>query len=183
MPTWLARIASRPEWKAPPSDRRHLGVAVPAELEHLALGASSESDRWRPAEVALVCTTRSRSPAASGGPREPYAERARDAGAGGVHVDERHVDTGDTGSSRATQHPTMPAPTTVTRSPTSGALPQCVDRGLDRAGQHGTVGGDVVRTGDHGIGGDDVRRLVRVEAEDGAAAQGRGPSSTTPTLR
>ena len=62
-------------------------------------------------------------------------------------------------------------------------VPQRVDRGLDDPGEHGAGDRHVVgHDGDRG-GRDDVRRLVRVQAEDGAAEQLGGPSSTTPTLR
>ena len=69
----------------------------------------------------------------------------------------------------ATQHPTMPAPTTVTRSPIrGGGVPERVDGGLDGAGEHRSGRRHVVRRRDDRRGGDDVAGLVRVQAEDGA---------------
>ena len=59
VPTWLARTVRRPEWKAPPRDS--VVSSSPYQLSSMTVpsGASSSSDSWRPAEVALVCTTRS----------------------------------------------------------------------------------------------------------------------------
>ena len=84
-------------------------------------GASSSSERWSPADVALVCTTRSHPPAASSGTAKPapsaVATAARDASTS-TSVTRT---PGNRASRRATQQPTIPAPTTATRSPTSGA--------------------------------------------------------------
>ena len=177
-PTWLARTASRPEWNEPPSDsrrprrRRTSSARAPSPS-----GASRSSESCSPAEVALVCTTRSRPPGASAGSSEADAERGRDVGARSGSTSTSVTSTpGIPASSRATQQPTMPAPTTATRSPTQrGGVPQRVDGGLDRAGEHGALGRHVVGHHDDGVGRDDVRRLVRVEAEHGAPQQVGGP--------
>ena len=122
VPTWLARSVSRREWKAPPSGSGHLAVAVPAQREHgrprRGAGRATSCSpapraRWR----APRGPARRRRPAArrtgrrAGRPRPPGCGRCRPV---------RRRCTGTGASSRATQHPTIPAPTTVTRSPSSG---------------------------------------------------------------
>ena len=85
----------------------------------------------------------------------------------------------------ATQHPTMPAPTTLTRSPTSGGASQRALTAVSTVpGQDRPLGRHAVRHRDHGRRRHHVARLVRVEAEHGPSLQRRaGPCSTTPTLR
>ena len=72
-------------------------------------------------------------------------------------------------TSRATQHPTMPAPTTVIRSPTSGpASHKALTAVSTVPAQDGTVRRDLIGDHCHGVGRHDVRRLVGEQAEDGA---------------
>ena len=176
VPTWLARMRRRPGWNAPPSERRDLGVAVPAQVEDRALGGEQVEGPLEPggggagvhdevpAALARRRAGRSRRPAPPRRPRREGSTSTRVTCAPGIRA-----------SSRATQQPTIPAPTTATRSPTSGrGVPQGVDRGLDGAGEHRAGGGHVVGHHGHGAGRDDVRGLVRVEAEDRAAAQPGG---------
>ena len=148
-------------------------------------GASRSSDRCSPADVALVCTTRSRLAGGVGGQREVDAERGGDLGAGGVDVDERHLHAGEPGEQArdaAADHAGADDRDPVAEQ--RRGVPQRVDRGLDGAGEHGARRRHVVGHDDHGPGRHDVGGLVRVEAEDGAAhAAASGPCSTTPTLR
>ena len=167
----------RREWKAPPSERRT--SASPYQLRSMTVpsAASRSSDRWSPADVALVCTTRSRPPAASSGRAKSTPSAAATSARAGFDVDERDVRTpGNRASRRATQQPTIPAPTTATRSPTSGAAShRRVDGRLHGAGEHRARRWHVIRHDHHGPGRHHVGGLVRVQAEDGAAAQLRRP--------
>src|SRR4029077_5692116 len=83
-------------------------------------GASSSSERWSPADVALVCTTRSHSPAASCGRAKEAPRAAATPARDGSTSTSVTSTAGNRASRRATQQPTIPAPTTATRSPTSG---------------------------------------------------------------
>ena len=75
-------------------------------------------------------------------------------------------------SSRATQQPTIPAPTTVTRSPSSGAASQSALTAVSTVpASTARAGGTSSGTTRHGAGRHHVGGLVRVQAEDGAAAQ------------
>ena len=106
-------------------------------------------------------------------------------GPGRVDVDQRHARRpGMPASSRATQQPTMPAPTH--RDPVADQrrrVPERVDRGLDGAGQHGPPGRHAVRDRRRPQpAGTTYARLVRVQAEDGAAEQ-RRPGPARPRRR
>src|SRR3954447_6589090 len=120
VPTWLARSARRPEWNAPPSASRTSASPYQLSSSTVPSGASSSSERCSPAAVALVCTTRSRPPAAAAGCAKP-APSARATSAREASTSTSVTSTpGKRASRRATQQPTIPAPTTATRSPTSG---------------------------------------------------------------
>ena len=117
-----------------------------------------------------MCTTRSGRRRRVGGQRERRAERARrPRPATGVDVDQRHLDARDAGRAAGpTQQPTMPAPTTATRSPTQRrGVPQRVDRGLDGAGEHGPGRRHVV--------GHDGRRRRPGRRTPSGAGRGRRP--------
>ena len=124
VPTWLARMPRRREWKTPPRERRT--SASPYQLRSMTSpsAASRSSDSWSPADVALVCTTRSRAPAASsGGAKWTPSPAATSARAGCTSTSVTSA-PGIRERRRATQQPTIPAPTTAIRSPTSGAASQ-----------------------------------------------------------
>ena len=150
-----------------------LAVAVPAELDDRALGREQVERSLQPGGRRAgvhdqVASRRRRRPAARS--RRRARRRPRP---GRIDVDERDLRPPGTGSAaRATQQPTMPAPTTVTRSPSSGRrVPQRVDGGLDGAREHGAGGRHVLGHDGHRAGRHHVGGLVRVQAEDGAAAQ------------
>ena len=121
VPTWPACSRRRPAWNAPPSESRTSASPYQLSSSTVPSGASRSSERWSPAAVALACTTRSHPPAASSG----CAKAAPSAAA--TSARERSTSTsvtstaGNRASRRATQQPTIPAPTTATRSPISGA--------------------------------------------------------------
>ena len=177
-PTWLPRMLSRPEWKRAAQRQAHLAVAVPAQLDHCALrreqfqrsAGARRTSRWR----ARPGRGRRRPrPAARTRRRAPPRRRPVAASTSTSWT----VTPGNRARRRATQQPTIPAPTTVIRSPTSGAASHSaltavstVPASTARAGRH------VIGYDDHGVGRDDVGGLMRVEAEHGAArAAPRGP--------
>ena len=84
-------------------------------------GASSSSERWSPADVALVWKTRSHPPAASSGRAKPAPSAAATSARDASTSTSVTSTAGKRASRRATQQPTIPAPTTATRSPISGA--------------------------------------------------------------
>src|SRR3954447_25202143 len=121
VPTWLARSPSRPTWNAPPSESRTSSSPYQLSSSTVPSGASSSSERWNPAAVALVCTTRSHAPAACSGRAKPAPSAAATSARDGSTSTSVTSIPGNRASRRATQQPTIPAPTTATRSPTSGA--------------------------------------------------------------
>ena len=146
-PTWLAADGQPAGVEGLAERHRHRPVAEPAQLDHLALGAEQlpapgsarPGSRWR---AAPGRSRRRRRPGC--GTRTPSAAAtAARAGSGRPAAPGR---PGSPASSRATQQPTMPAPSTAIRSPISGAgVPQRVQRGLHRAGQHRPGGRHPVR--------------------------------------
>ncbi len=110
---------SRPEWKAPPRER--VTSSSPYQLSSTTLpsAASRSRERCRPAPVALVCTTRSRPSAACSGSAKSTPRASATAARVGSTSTSSTRTPGNCASSRATQQPTMPAPTTLTRSPGS----------------------------------------------------------------
>ena len=135
-------------------------------------GASSSSERWSPADVALACTTRSRPPAASAGSAKSTPSAAATSARPAIDVDERDLhrrEPAQQARDAAADHAGADDGDPVAEQ--RCGVPQGVDRGLDRARQHGTsgrhaLGHDGDRVGRHHVGG-----LVRVQAEDRAAAQ------------
>jgi len=91
------------------------------------IGASRSSERWRPSDVSTSYARpgrahRRRRP----GSAKIDAERIRDGGASGIHVDERDLhrrEPAQQARDAASSHHPGPA-TTVTRSPSSGAASQ-----------------------------------------------------------
>ena len=150
----------------------HLGVAVPAELEHRALGREQVQRALEPGRRRARVHDQV---AAAGGVvrlREADAERGRDLGPRRVHVDERDLDRREAGQQAgdaAADHPGADDGDAVADQ--RGRVPERVDRRLDGAGEHRARGRHVVGHDGHGAGRHDVRRLVRVQAEDRAAAQ------------
>ena len=139
-------------------------------------GASSSSERWSPADVALVCTTRSQPPAASSGSAKPApsaaATSARDASTS-TSVTSTAGNRREQAGDAAADHPGADDGDAVADQ--RRRVPQGVDGGLDGAGEHGARGRHVVGHDGHGAGRHHVGRLVRVQAEDRAAAQLRRP--------
>ena len=173
VPTWLARSPRRPRVERAAERERDLGVAVPAEVDHRALGREQveralQAGRRRARVHDEVAARRRRRPARA----KPTPSAPATAARPGSTSTSVTSTAGNRASRRATQQPTMPAPTTAIRSPTSGGgVPQRVDGGLDGAGEHGARRRHVVGHDGHGAGRHDVGRLVRVQAEDGAPAQ------------
>ena len=168
-PTWLARTASRPEWKAPPRGSRHGLVAVPAQVEHLPLRREQLQREPEPGRRSRWCARPGRgSPGASSGWAKPTPSAAATAARPGSTSTSVTSTPGDPGEQPGHAHPTMPAPTTATRSPTSGPqVPQRVDRGLDGAGEHRPAGRHAV--------GDDGRPRPRARRTPSGAGAGRRP--------
>ena len=172
VPTWLARSAEAAGVERAAEREPHLGVAVPAEVEHRALGREQVERALQPGRRRARVDDQV---AAAGGvvrPREAGAERGRDLGPRRVDVDERHLDRrepGEQAGDAAADHPGADHGDAVADQ--RRRVPQGVDGGLDRAGEHGARGRHVVGHDGHGAGRHHVGRLVRVQAEDRAAAQ------------
>ena len=174
------------EWKAPPSDSVHLGVAVPAEVERPCPPARAGPATLQPGRGGAGVHDEVAAAGCVGRQREVDAERRGDAGARPASTSTSVTRTpGIRASSRATQQPTMPAPTTVTRSPTSGAASH---RALTAVS---TVPASTARAGGHVLGDDDHRAAPGRRRRSGAGrgrrrcgrAASAGPCSTTPTFR
>ena len=149
-----------------------LGVAVPAEVDHGALGREQVERALQPGRRRAGVDDQVAAAGGVGRQREVDAERGRDRGPAGIDVDERDLHAGNRRSRRATQQPTIPAPTTATRSPTSGAASQRALTAVSTVpASTARAGGTSVGHDGHGAGRHDVGGLVRVEAEDRAAAQ------------
>ena len=108
------------------------------------------------------------------GQGEVHLEAGRHVGARGVDVDERDGDAGDAGEQPG--HAAAHGPGPDHRHPVTDqrpGVPERVHRRLDDPGEHRARDRHVV--GHDGDGGrrHDVRRLVGVQAEDGAPAEVR----------
>ena len=122
IPTWLERIVRRREWKSPPS--RRLTARSPYQLASMISPSVAAVSRasCSPSPKPLV----SHHEVAVAAARRPDA-RTRRRAARRRPPSQRSTSTSVTSTpgmpraSRATAHPIMPAPTTLTRSPTSGA--------------------------------------------------------------
>ena len=172
VPTWLARMPSRARVERASEREPDLGVAVPAEVDDRALGREQLERALEPSGRRAGVHDEVATAGGVGGQREVDAERGRDVGPAGIDVDER-----DLHGREPAQQPCDAAadhPGADDRDPVAEqwrSVPQRVDRGLDRAREHGTsgrhaLGHDGHRARRHHVGG-----LVRVQAEDRAAAQ------------
>ena len=172
-PTWLERIVRRREWNSPPEVETNGAVAEPARHDDLALGRGSP-----PGRTAALPPSRSHPPrcpdraARRRGARTATPSASADGGLRAVHVDQHDVDARD-----------------LTREPCDGAadhpgpddgdaiaderrgIPQHVDRGLDRAREHGPAGRNALGHHRDGGFGHDERRLMGEKGEHGPATQ------------
>ena len=172
-PTWLDRMVSRRSWKAPPRARATRAVAVPAEVDHGPLGRQQVERELQAVGggAGVVDDDRGRARASSG---RAYATPSAGGQVGPpvVGVDQRDLTPGNAGQQPGHTAPTMPAPTTATRSPTRGgpshtALTAVSTVPASTARRAGTPAGtSVTAEARH-----DIARLMGVEAEDGAAQQ------------
>src|SRR5919198_2695754 len=184
VPTWLARSRRRPAWNAPPSESVTSSSPYQLRSSTVPSGPSRSSERWSPAAVALVCTTRSQPPAASSGSAKPAPSAAATSARAGSTSTSVTSTAGNRASRRATQQPTMPAPTTATRSPTRGPASHraltavsTVPASTARAG--GTSSGTTVTAPagtTYAVWCGYRQKTVRPRSSG-------GPSSTAPTLR
>ena len=150
----------------------HLGVAVPAQVEHGALRREQLERALEPGG----CRARVHDQVTSAGgvlrPREAGLERRRDLGPRLVDVDERDFERREAGEQprdAAADHPGADDGDAVADQ--GGRIPEGVDGGLDGSGEHRARGRHPVGHDRHRVSGHDVRRLVRVQAEHRAAAQ------------
>src|SRR5215210_4689606 len=184
VPTWLARSPRPPAWNAPPSESRTSASPYQLRSSTVPSGASRSSERCSPADVALVCTTRSQPPVASSG-RAKCAPSASATPARDASTSTSVTSTaGNRASRRATQHPTIPAPTTATRSPSRGGASQraltavsTVPASTARAG--GTSSGTTVTA----PAGTTYAVWCGYRQNTVRPRSSGGPSSTAPTLR
>ena len=142
-PGWHG-CASRDEWNDPPSDSSTRESPYQLRSSTVASGASRSSESWRPrarrARVhdEVVVAVRVGAQAALGSARSRHRDARPPAARVGSTSTRVTRQPGIATSRRATQHPTMPAPTTATRSPMrGGGVPERVDGRLDGAGEHG----------------------------------------------
>src|SRR5215207_3591644 len=184
VPTWLARIRSRSAWNTPPSESCTWASPYQLSSRTVPSGASSSSERWSPAAVALVCTTRSHPPAASSGRAKPAPSAAATAARDGSTSTSVTSTAGNRASSRATQQPTIPAPTTATRSPTIGAASHSALTAVS------TVPASTARPGGTSSGttvtapaGTTYAVWCGYRQKTVRPRSSGGPSSTAPTLR
>ena len=172
VPTWLARMPRRPEWNAPPSDSRT--SLSPYQLSSMTVPSGREQVQ-RPLEPGGRRAGVHDQVATVGGvgrQREVDAERGRDVGPAGIDVDERDLHAGnrrEQARDAAADHPGADDGDPVAEQ--RRGVPQGVDGGLDGAGEHGTRGRHALGHDDHRAGRHHVGGLVRVQAEDRAAAQ------------
>ena len=127
-PTWLARMVRRAEWKEPPRPSRTCVSPYQLRSTTVPSVASRSTASWSPADVALVCRTRSQPLDRAGGRPRPRrtgrpAQTPPSALVGSTSTSVTWA-PGMPASRRATQHPTIPPPTTATLSPTRGAASQ-----------------------------------------------------------
>ena len=122
--------------------------------------------------MALVCRTVSQPPRACPGAAKATPSASATVARPGSVSTRVTSRPGNRASSLAMQQPDHPRPDHGDPVADQGrGVPQRVHRRLHGAGEDGPGHGDVVRHRGDRPGGHDVRRLVRVEAEDGAPAQ------------
>ena len=183
VPTWLARMPRRPEWNAPPSDSRT--SLSPYQLRSMTVpsGASRSSDRWSPADVALVCTTRSRPSAARPAARS-RPQCGRDIGPAGIDVHECDLhrrEPAQQARDAAADHPGADDGDPVAEQ--RCGIPQGVDGGLDRAREHGTSGRHALGHDGHGARRTTYAVWCGYRQKTVRPRSSGGPCSTAPTLR
>ena len=154
----------------------HLGVAVPAEVEHGALRREQVQRALQPGGRRARVHDEV---AAAGGvlrQREGRPERGRDRRPCGVDVDERDLDRWESRQQprdAAADHPGADDGDAVADQ--RRRVPQGVEGRLDGAREHRAGGRHVVGHDGHRAGRHHVGALVRVQAEDGATAELRRP--------
>ena len=155
----------------------HLVVAVPAQIQHGGLGREQLERALQPGRRSRSCAP----PGRSRRPRPPAARSRHPAPPPRPPATRSHVDQRDLDRREAREQPRDAAadhPGADDGDPVADQrrrVPQRVDRGLDgprqdRPGQRNVIGHHGHRARRH-----DVGRLVRIEAEDRAAAQLRRP--------
>ena len=160
----------------PAQRERDLRVAVPAEVDDGALGGQQVERELEAGGRRAGVDDQVAAVGGVGRQREVDAEGICDVGPAGVDVHERDAHARE--PAEQTRDAAADHPGADDRDPVAdqrGGVPQGVDGGLDGAGQHGAMRGHVLRHDRHGSGRDDVGGLVRVQAEDRAAAQLRRP--------
>ena len=151
---------------------RDLGVAVPAEVDDRALGREQIERLLEPGGRRAGVHDQVAAVGGVGRQREVDAERGRDIGAAGIDVHERDLhgrEPAQQACDAAADHAGADDGDPVAEQ--RRGVPEGVDGGLDRAREHGASGWHVLGHDGHGAGRHDVGRLVRVQAEDRAAAQ------------
>ncbi len=154
----------------------HLGVAVPAEVDDGALGREQVERPLEPGGRRAGVHDQVATVGGVGRQREVDAERGRDLGPAGIDVDERDLhrrEPAQQAGDAAADHPGADDGDPVAEQ--RRGVPQRVDGGLDGAGEHGARGWHALGHDGHGAGRNHVGGLVRVQAEDRAAAQLRRP--------
>ena len=149
-----------------------LAVAVPAEVDDRALGREQVERSLEPGGRRAGVHDQVATVGGVGRQREVDAECGRDLGPAGIDVDERDLhrrEPAQQARDAAADHPGADDGDPVAEQ--RCGVPQGVDGGLDRARENGAsrrhaLGHDGHRGGRHHVGG-----LVRVQAEDRAAAQ------------
>ena len=162
----------------------HLGVAVPAELEHRALRREQVERELEPGGR----RARVHDQVAPAGrvlrPREAGAEGGRDLGPRGVDVDERDLDPGEAGEQAgdaAADHPGADDGDAVADQ--RRRVPQGVHGGLDRAGEHRARRWHAVRDDGHGAAGTTYAVWCGYRQKTVRPRSSGGPCSTAPTFR
>ncbi len=153
-----------------------LAVAVPAEVDDRALGREQVERPLKPGGRRAGVNDQVAAVGGVGRQRELDAHRGRDVRPAGVDVYERHLhgrEPTQQTSDAAADHPGADDRDPVTEE--RCGVPQSVDGGLDRARENGTSGWHPLGHDGHRAGRHHVGSLVRVQAEDRAAAQLRRP--------
>ena len=94
VPTWLERMPSRPHVERPAQREPDLRVAVPAEVDHGALGREQVERPLQPGGRRAGVDDQVAAVGGVGRQREVDAERGRDAGPAGIDVHQRDLHAG-----------------------------------------------------------------------------------------
>ena len=149
-----------------------LAVAVPAEVDDRALGREQVERPLEPGGRRAGVHDQVATAGGVGRQREVDAECGRDIGPAGIDVHERDLhrrEPAQQACDAAANHPGADDGDPVAEQ--WCGVPQCVDGGLDGARENGTSGWHVLGHDGHRAGRHHVGGLVRVQAEDRAAAQ------------